>query len=428
MNSQLICRESTNELIRQIIKEHEPNVEILQTNEEPGTRRGDNYTSLLYRLRLNGRKRLKSGDCVPWETAVIYKVLPESQADREYYKSELLFRNEVAFYNHVWPAFEELQKDGRGVFGGVAKVFIAQSNLIVMEDLKRKGYVMADRRTGLEIDRLKLVLKALAGFHALSLTLRDSRPEIFERLGNESNPEGIREGFFRVENEEWYRQYYRVAFKNAITMVSESLPPEDECRRDDIMGKLKAFLQEDVFFRRMCEQAATRGPLTVFCHGDCWTNNFLFHDQLASNAEPVYLVDFQLMRVGSLALDLVNLLYLCTSAEIRQTQMTSLLRHYHSNLMSALDILNTGNTRKDSSVMWNLLNDEMRRYARFGLGLAIDMIPITTCDSNQAPDLYKGERDDNEEGHGVRAPPPGGTQCARLMTDLVLEFFHESAL
>ncbi|XP_015108393.1 uncharacterized protein LOC107035483 isoform X2 [Diachasma alloeum] len=353
MNSQLICRKSINEFICEIIKEHEPDVEILQMNEEPGTGRGDNYTSMLYRLRLNGRKRLKSGDCVPWETAIIYKVLPESQAHREYYKSELLFRNEVAFYNHVWPAFEELQKDGRGVFGGVAKVFIAQSDLIAMEDLKRKGYVMADRRKGLGIDRLKLVLKALAGFHALSLTLRDLR---------------------------------------------------------------------------MCELASTRGPLTVFCHGDCWTNNFLFCDQLASNAEPVYLVDFQLTRVGSLALDLVNLLYLCTSAEVRRTQMTSLLRHYHSNLMSALNTLNTGNEDKDSSVMWDLLNDEMRRCARFGLGLAIDMIPITTCDSNQAPDLYEGECDGNEEGHGIRAPPLGGTQCARLMTDLVLEFIHESAL
>lgn len=175
MDIQPVYRTLTNEFVSELIKKKEPDVEILEMNEEPGTGRGDNYTSMLYRLRLNGRKRLKSGDCIPWETAIIYKVLPESQAHREYYKSELLFRNEVAFYNHVWPAFQELQKNGRKVFGGVADVYIAQSDLIAMEDLKRKGYVMADRRKGLEIERLKLVLEALAGFHALSLTLSDLR-------------------------------------------------------------------------------------------------------------------------------------------------------------------------------------------------------------------------------------------------------------
>ncbi|KAG8362509.1 uncharacterized LOC105272791 [Fopius arisanus] len=421
-----VIRKSTHKLIGEVMKKYEPDVEILQMNEEPGTRRGDNYTSMLYRLRLNGRKRLKSGDCVPWETAIIYKVLPESQAHRDYYQSELLFKNEVVFYNHVWPIFKELQKDGREVFFGVAEVYVAQSDLIAMEDLKRKGYVMADRRKGLEMNRLKPVLKALAGFHALSLTLRNLRPAIFDRFNDQSNPQSIREGFFRIENEEWYRQYYRSASKNAISMVSEALPPEHESRRGDIMEKLEAFLQEDVFFRRMCELAATPGPLTVICHGDCWTNNFLFSDQ-ATDAEPVYLVDFQLIRIGSLALDLVNLLYVCTSAEVRRTQMTSLLRHYHSNLMTALHTLDPDNKDRDPAMMWSLLNDEMRRYARFGLGAAIDMIPITTCESDEAPDLYREEGDSNE-GHEVRGPPLGGNQCARLMTDLVLEFFHKSDL
>lgn len=70
----------------------------------------------------------------------------------------------------------------------------------------------------------------------------------------------------------------------------------------------------------------------------------------------------------------------------------------------------------------------MQRCACFGLGLAVDMIPISTCDSDEAPDLYEGEFDGNEEGRGARAPPLGGTQCARLMTDLVLECIHKSAL
>lgn len=166
-------------LLRQEVDGEKEEIEINEIIEEPGSGRGDNYTSMLYRLGVNGRKRSNENNNLwtPWKTSIIYKVLPESKAHREAFKSELLFRNEVAFYNNVWPALEQLEisSTDSSVFKGVAKIYIATSDLIVMEDLKRKGYIMADRRKGLEPDRLKLVLKALACFHALSITLRDLR-------------------------------------------------------------------------------------------------------------------------------------------------------------------------------------------------------------------------------------------------------------
>lgn len=175
MDNQLESRRLTYDFVRDLIAKDEPDVEIIEVNEQPGSGRGDNYTSMLYRLKLNGRKRLNSKEWVPWCTELIYKVLPESKIRRDAFKSELLFRNEVTFYTNVWPALEELQTNDRKVFNGVAKIYVARSDLIVMEDLRRRGYVMADRREGLEVNRLKLVLKALAGFHALSLTLRELR-------------------------------------------------------------------------------------------------------------------------------------------------------------------------------------------------------------------------------------------------------------
>lgn len=123
---------------------------------------------------MKGRKTLKNGDVRPWEKAVIYKILPESRERREAFKSELLFRNEMAFYTYVWPSLNKLQQEGR-VFAGVAKIFAAKKDLIAMEDLRERGYTMADRRKGMDLHSLKTVLKALAGFHALSLTLRETR-------------------------------------------------------------------------------------------------------------------------------------------------------------------------------------------------------------------------------------------------------------
>lgn len=165
----------TLESVRELITEDEPEVEITTLEEEPGSGRGDNYTSMLYRIRAKGRKQTVNGEWISCERAIIYKVLPQSRERREAFKSELLFRNEVAFYTNLWPALNKLQANGRKVFGGVAKIYAARIDLIAMEDLRVRGFKMADRRKGLQLDHLKRVLKALAGFHALSLTLRETR-------------------------------------------------------------------------------------------------------------------------------------------------------------------------------------------------------------------------------------------------------------
>lgn len=158
-----------------IIKNIEPDVEIHSLDEEPGSGRGDNYTSMLYRVRAKGRKLLKKEEWINYECAIIYKILPESKKRREAFKSELLFRNEVVFYKHVWPALNSLQSNDRRVFSGVPKIYAARADLIAMEDLRERGFKMVDRRKGLEIENLRYVLKALAGFHALSLTLKESK-------------------------------------------------------------------------------------------------------------------------------------------------------------------------------------------------------------------------------------------------------------
>lgn len=76
------------------------------------------------------------------------------------------------------------------------------------------------------------------------------------------------------------------------------------------------------------------------------------------------------------------------------------------------------------------LNDEIRRCGRFGLGLALDILPISTCASHEAPNLYEASSTETgEEKHNImEAPPPGGAECARLMTDLVLELIDNEAL
>lgn len=57
-----------------------------------GAGRGDNYTSMLYRVRAEG----VSATSNVWRKSFICKILPISRERREAFKSESLFRNEVS--------------------------------------------------------------------------------------------------------------------------------------------------------------------------------------------------------------------------------------------------------------------------------------------------------------------------------------------
>lgn len=57
-------------------------------------------------------------------------------------------------------------------------------------------------------------------------------------------------------------------------MVEEELKTSPD--RDVYLTKFKEFCDEETFFQKMVELVTPQEPLAVICHGDCWTNNFLF--------------------------------------------------------------------------------------------------------------------------------------------------------
>lgn len=59
---------------------------------------------MLYRVLVRGERGPQ-----PWQRSLIIKLLPDSQAHRDLYRSDLLFRNEVAFYKEALRALIEFQ-------------------------------------------------------------------------------------------------------------------------------------------------------------------------------------------------------------------------------------------------------------------------------------------------------------------------------
>ena len=74
----------------------------------------------------------------------------------------------------------------------------------------------------------------------------------------------------------------------------------------------------------------------------------------------------------------------------------------------------------------------MHRCGRYGLGLALDMIPISLCDSEQAPDLYMASDSSKSQESGTNCIVPpvciSSELCQRRMSDLVKELIDNGDL
>lgn len=156
--------------------------------------------------------------------------------------------------------------------------------------------------------------------------MQDQFPSEFNRLKSQ-----VIEGIFTEGNIEWYRNYYKILTKNAITMVSQTLSPNSP-----YVEKLRKFVGNNMYFSNMSDLVNRETTLATICHGDCWTNNFLYKYDGNNDIVETCLVDFQLIRYGSPALDISNLIFCCTDKSLRQNHMETFLESYYKELLKSL--------------------------------------------------------------------------------------------
>ncbi|XP_035904302.1 uncharacterized protein LOC118508531 [Anopheles stephensi] len=426
------------ELLQRLFVKFEPDLTIDSYEEAQGSGRGDNYTAALFRIALKGHTQPEgSSKKLKWEKSIICKRLPDCKIKREAFKSEALFRNEVVFYNTIMPEYIEFQRrqlaavsgtgkdqtgttdvlGEHGIFQAIPQCYLARDDLLVLEDLRVRSFTMPDRQAGLGPKQLEAVLVELAKFHAVSLAYKRRHPLEFQKLAN-----ALEEGIFSQANAEWYRKYYDVLTRNAIQMVRQTVPEKKEH-----LAKLEAFLSN--CFGHLVELVNRKSELSVICHGDCWTNNILFRYADDGAIAETCLVDFQLIRHGSLALDLAYLIYCCTDGSLRKKNLQNWLQTYHRQLVQSLRFL-LGELFDEvfgsEKRLWELLNDDFKVCARFGLGTAMDMLPISTCSSEEAPDLYASGTDTAATPPELNVPP--NEMCRQKMTMLVLELIDGGML
>lgn len=179
---------------------------------------------------------------------------------------------------------------------------------------------MIDRYTeDVGAEHVRLVMKNLGKFHAISFAMNDQQPDKFKELTTD-----LTELYIRCDDQH-IRKYCASSMQIVLDVISNK---EDFKLRSKLMKLLERDAIDVAFECVNADLAST----AVICHGDLWQNNTMFrHDDNEKPIE-VYFLDWQLSRHSSPIIDVVYYIFCCTTKELRDVHYDEFLKIYHDSL------------------------------------------------------------------------------------------------
>uniref|UniRef100_A0A1L8DN26 Putative juvenile hormone-inducible protein n=1 Tax=Nyssomyia neivai TaxID=330878 RepID=A0A1L8DN26_9DIPT len=336
------------------------------------SKKGDSYLSEVFRLRVDGEKP-GATKCLNF----VVKALPKNIGRRRTYRSTDFFSNEIAFYDEIIPAFEEFQarKNAQNPFREYARCFLSfcdgEQDYLALDDLTKYGYEAADRQDGLDFAHCILAMESLGRFHGVSLAMKDQEPENFRKIAQK-----VTETYYSPHLKGWYNDFQKTQIMVAKDAVGKEYPGTK------IEEKMLQFTSGELY-DLLSGITHADSPLAVIGHGDCWAPNFLIKYASGRVPKEMMIIDFQLARYATIACDLSFFIYSCTSQALREEHYDDLLRAYHASCCKLLEDLGS----KAEIFPYSALEEEMQKYARFGVGMGMESIPFSVMPEDDTFDL-----------------------------------------
>lgn len=223
---------------------------------EPGANIGDGFVGIMLRVSIKGIKDNKKG-----ELNVLCKIPPLNKARREQFNSIEIFSREILMYNDVLPFLAKFQKskgikENEGFFNFPKCYFAGQNTelddaVVIMEDLRDRGYSMADKFVSMDFPHAKLVMEGLGRLHALSFALKLQAPEELKKFM-----------FKDVLTQMMHRTEFVQMFENYFDQAVLGLQP-DETHLKEKLAKFKESFIDELNFLTSAEEAE---PFAVLNH------------------------------------------------------------------------------------------------------------------------------------------------------------------
>ncbi|XP_048515635.1 uncharacterized protein LOC125502073 [Athalia rosae] len=378
--------------------EHEDSVEITNRIVKPAVPKGDNFLSDMYRVTVEFLSVNNDGQTVQRERSVILKIAPVGDDREKPVEDAELFGIELSMMLHTLPRMNRILS-GIGLPSLSPRCLYTQSASpvhLVLEDLTSRGFRMASRRDGLDLDHCLLAVQNLGRFHAASVALKEKNPDVVTKYTK---------GFYHTKQSQVLQDIYKQGVKAFATETTkwEELPSR-------IPEKLLQL--SDVVFEKGCQAAAFRtDDFNVLNHGDFWVNNMLFRYDESQKPIDQILVDFQLCRYGSPALDLLFFIATSPSDDVRLQHRETIFRAYHDSLTSTMMTLNC----KTDAPSFDDLQAALKSRMFYEAVATFVELPVMLLDKSQVVDL--GEIIGQEDGHHNLGHQ--GKEYRKIMTRLL---------
>ncbi|KAK9512733.1 hypothetical protein O3M35_001096 [Rhynocoris fuscipes] len=336
---------------------------------EPAVAKGENYASVILRYRItvqltNGEKEVKY---------VIVKTVPECEKEAAFCTETPVFKNEIFMYAVVLKEMEKLMKEFNDTRDKLWADLVGYRNndVVMVDDLSRKQFVVMDRREMLDFEHSQLAIKALARFHAMSAVLL--KRNIIKATDFKT--------LLFVSSEKMINLFFVCFFNTFGDVVKKHWGSEWSYLPEHLYNAAKSSVER---CSNMVKLEKSR--FNVINHGDCWTNNIMFKHRIdnSGNKIPIAirLIDLQMGHCNSFAWDLTYFFYNSIRPDIRRSRYFDLLSIYHKTLKEFLGIYSYP---MDEIPTLDCVINEMQRLKFFGISLLISIQAFT---STEVPDSY----------------------------------------
>jgi len=237
------------------------------------------------------------------------------------------------------------------------------STVVVMEELSSQGFAMVDKRAGSSMEEAKVVLAALANFHALSFVL-------LRQYKNDDGSFSLPPSINFVIPEAGMVDMFVSFMTEYLPTIAVMLKHFGHEKAGDWLIEQKDRIPE-TFHTKVGREL---GPFPLIGHGDIWNNNILFrHDQVTGQIKDVRLVDWQITSIRTPGHDVHHFLKTSVTPKVLKGNSQLLIDHYITTFLSALEKL--GVPLEEEGFDHQFVMAELNKKLLYGMFMGLACLP-----------------------------------------------------
>ncbi|EDW66722.1 uncharacterized protein [Drosophila virilis] len=397
----------TAKYFKTVLDKDEPNhVKVLKFTPVAAIPPGENFTSIMLRIYID--LEMKDGS-TKTKTYIFKTMLPSERGGAEI-ENFGLFPKELKMYETYLHAFEALYKAAGEDIQIAPKCLHTEEREgyihFIFEDLGVKKFRNVDRINGLDMVHMTCALRKLAEFHAAS--------SVYEEQ-NGPFPSEFNEGFVSLNTDKFIKEGFQmkeVSYKKAMATWGMK----------DAEKYIKNYPTTEQYWA-MCVSTLETDPqdFNTLTHGDFWSSNLMCNYLPDGNIDQLILVDFQICKWGSPALDLLFFITLSAANDIRLKEFDHFICIYWERLIECLKLLKYKKPLpKLRDLQASLYKKNNSFYAFFALTNHLPLIVFPTDKDSNIHSLMA----ETEEGENLRLRLTSNPIYANIMKDLYPFYYN----